>query len=88
MITRELFKSKLSALIEQAQEEYVLDLRASRSPYDAWDDNEVFTINELDEVYDYIKDSDEWYVDIYENVPDDRGGCAYYLGESLVSWEE
>ena len=33
MITRELFKSKLSALIEQAQEEYVLDLRASRSPY-------------------------------------------------------
>lgn len=86
-MTREEFKTRLSALIEQEQGEYVLDLRAGRSPYKVNEDNEVFCIGELDEAYDFINGSEEWYVDIYENVPDEFGGSAYFTGEALVSWE-
>ena len=82
-MTREEFKTRLSALIEQEQGEYVLYLRAAKLN----EDNAIFCITELDEAYDFINGSEEWYVDIYENVPDELGGSAFFTGEALVSWE-
>lgn len=61
------------ALAEQSKDEgNVLDLRVARMPYDAIKDNEVFSLDELDEVWDFIRGSGEWYVDIYENIKGDN----------------
>lgn len=82
-MTREDFKAGLSALIEKEQGEYVLDLRVERAPYDVRHDNAIFSLKEIDDAYDFVKDSDDWFVDIYDNVPDECGGHANYTGATL-----
>lgn len=74
----------LGRMIAEEQEENVLDLRIAKAPYCA-KNNEVFGINELDEAYDYVKDSSEWYVDIYDNVWIGKFGHANYIGRTLWS---
>lgn len=85
---KEAFKVALLNQIEKAKEEQtegaVLDLRAGRSPYKVNKDSGIFSLNEIDDVYEFIKDSEEWFVDIYENIPDMNS--AFYFGRSIVSW--
>lgn len=88
IMTREEFKTRLSAMVADEQGALTLDLRAFRHPYIVNEDNEIFGINELDEAYDFVKDSEEWYVDIYVNTPDEFGGHADFTGEALTSWSE
>lgn len=63
----------------------VLDLRAGRSPYHPWDDLEVFSLDEVADIYDFVKDSEEWYVDVYENIVGENR--AEFTGFAVVSWE-
>ena len=71
-------------MIADEQGENVLDLRIGKAPYCARN-NEVFDIHELDEAYDYVKDSQEWFVDIYENNDDGRFRWAEFTGSALLS---
>lgn len=48
----------------------VLDLRASRAPYKNWNDETIFNVDEVQEAWDFVKDADEWFIDIYENFRD------------------
>ena len=73
-----------NALTELHDKRNVLDLRASRSPYDVWDDNEVFATSEIREAYDFIKDAEEWYVDIYENFVGEN--YAEFTDFAVASW--
>ena len=52
-------------------------------PYDVREDNEIFALDELDEVWDFIRGSGEWYVDIYENISGDNR--AEYTGFAITS---
>jgi hypothetical protein len=63
----------------------VLDLRASRSPYKVNIDNEVFALSEVREAYDFIKDAEEWFVDIYENYVGEN--YAEFTDFAVASWE-
>ena len=73
-MTREEFKAIMAELVAQAERECdnPIDLRASRSPYHPWHDNEVFCIDDLDSAYDFVESSEEWYIDIYENYTDEN----------------
>lgn len=83
---RELFKRMLSDLIagEQRTGEYPLDLRAGKAPF-SHKDNEVFSIDDLDGVYNYVKDSKEWFVDIYANTLIGKFPHADFTGCALTS---
>ena len=76
----------LSQLIadEQGQGEYLLDLRAGKTPF-TYKDNDIFDINDLDGVYDYVEGSKEWFVDIYANTLVDRFPHADFTGSALTS---
>lgn len=83
---RLLFKQMLGKLIAEEQGSNPLDLRVGRAPF-THKDNEVFLITELDEVYNYVRHASEWYVDVYENIWEDKIGRAEYTGSALVSSE-
>lgn len=89
-MTFEDFKDALDYQIDNAfnsryDERNVLDLRVSRSPYKVNVDNEVFGITEVKEAYDFVKDSEEWYVDIYENFVGEN--YAEFTDFAVASWE-
>lgn len=89
-MTFEDFKDALDYQIDCAyntryDERNVLDLRASRSPYHVWDDNEVFGLSEVREAYDFIKDAEEWFVDVYENYVGEN--YAEFTDFAVASWE-
>lgn len=90
MMTFEDFKDALDYQIDNAfnsryDERNILDLRVSRSPYKVNVDNEVFGITEVKEAYDFVKDADEWYVDIYENFVGEN--YAEFTDFAVASWE-
>ena len=76
----------LSQLIadEQGQGEYLLDLRANKTPY-TYKDSDVFAIEDLDGVYDYVEGSEDWFVDIYTNTIIGKYPHADYTGSTLTS---
>lgn len=90
-MTRTEFELRLSALISLALKETSegnpIDLRASREPYDVVEDNEIFDAYhpDYDEMYEWIKDADEWYIDIYENFNEENR--AEFMDITLCSWE-
>lgn len=89
-MTFEDFKDALDYQIDNAfnsryDERNILDLRVSRSPYKVNVDNEVFGITEVKEAYDFVKDADEWYVDIYENFVGEN--YAEFTDFAVASWE-
>lgn len=89
-MTREQFKSRLSELIQRERGEgYTLDLRASRSPYRVNEDNDIFGLcdAEMDRAYDFVKDAEEWYVDVYANTPDEFGGHADFIRSTLWCYD-
>ena len=66
-------------------ERNVLDLRVGRFPYKVNVDIDVFSITEINDVYDFIKDAEEWYVDVYENFVGEN--YAEFTGFAVASWE-
>lgn len=81
------FKEEILNMIENGVDsQNVYDMRAWRSPYDTFEDYETFAISQIDDVYEFVKDADEWYVDLYENFTINNIGCAEYTGYSVVSW--
>lgn len=48
----------------------VLDLRAFKAPYDLWKNQGIYCISEIQDAWEFVKDSDEWFIDIYENFRD------------------
>lgn len=88
-MTLEQFSERISQEVESAKEILTdgnsLDLRAGRSPYDVIEDNAIFGLCEAKEIYDFVKDSEEWYVDVYENFVGEN--CAEFTGFAVVSWE-
>lgn len=63
-----------------------LDFRAYKAPYTNTDCHECFDICEIEQMWDFIKDAEEWYVDIYENwVEDNR---AEFVDRCIASWEK
>lgn len=67
----------------------VLDLRGARYPYHTWDDAFVTEIDDLDFVWEFLKDSVEGYVDIYENLYEDEYAvftdCAVWVEKTKES---
>ena len=53
---------------EKLDERNVLDLRGERYPCHPVDDSFVTEIDNLDFVWEFLKDAEEVYVDIYENI--------------------
>lgn len=87
-MTYETFREEMLNVIENgADSQEIYDFRAWRSPYDTFEDYETFSLEQIDEVYDFVKDADEWYVDLYENFTINGIGCAEYTGYSVASWE-
>lgn len=87
-MTYETFREEMLNVIENgADSQEVYDFRAWRSPYDTIEDYATFDLKQIDEVYDFVKDADEWYVDLYENFTINGIGCAEYTGYSVTSWE-
>lgn len=86
MKARELFKSELSRLITEVKKEsdHVLDLRIEKTPW-CQQNKAIFSISEMDSAFEYIKDSQEWFVDIYENVWFGKTGTAEFTGIALLS---
>lgn len=86
--TKENFTKRVLDAIEKAKaniydERNPLDLRAARSPYDAHEDLEIFMLDQIDQAYEFIKDSDEWYVDVYENFV--GANYAEFTGHAVIS---
>lgn len=73
------------ATLDLCDERNVLDLRAFRSPYDAWEDNNIYCLSEIQDAWEFVKDADEWYVDVFENFAGEN--YAEYTGFSVASWE-
>lgn len=66
------FITKLKERIALAESEKldkrnILDLRGARYPYQSYDDYFVTEIDNLDFVWEFLKDAKEGNVDIYEN---------------------
>lgn len=76
----------LSDLIadEQGQGKYPLDLRAGKAPF-TYKDNDVFAIEDLDGVFDFVEGSKEWFVDIYANTLVGKFPHADFTGSALTS---
>ena len=81
---RELFKQMLSDIIATEQGEKPLDLRAGKAPF-TYKDYDVFDINDLDGVYDFVEGSEDWFVDIYANTLVGKFPHADYTGTALTS---
>lgn len=80
------FIGELNNLLASAREKLgqdaILDLRASREPYEVNLDDYDCQPKDAEQLWDWLKDAEgEWFVDIYENVPEDKS--AYYTGFSL-----
>lgn len=82
------FRTKLQKQIDFAFEEKdrdnVIDLRVWRAPYDAIKDYYLTDTDDIDGIYEFIKESEEWYVDIYENINGENR--AEFTGFAVVSW--
>lgn len=74
------------ALAEKAKNssENVLDLRVTRYPY-YFDDTKIFSRHQICEVYEFIKDAPNWYVDIYENLAGEN--MAVYTDYSVIGMQ-
>ena len=53
---------------EKLDKRNVLDLRGARYPYHPVDDSFVTEIDNLDFVWEFLKDANDGYVEIYENL--------------------
>ena len=90
-MTFEEFKERILNEIESANEELdnvlnILDLRAGRTPFNVIKDYDIFLTSDLEDAWNFVKDAEEWYVDVYENYIGENH--AMYTGFSVASWTE
>lgn len=88
-MTFEEFKDALLYEIDNAtdmldDERNVLDIRAGRYPYKVNEDIDIFCLSDIHDVWEFVKDAEEWYVDIYENYAGEN--CAEFTGFAVTSW--
>jgi hypothetical protein len=88
-MTYEEFKDALLYEIENAtdmldDEKNVLDLRAGRYPYNVIKDVDIFSLHDIHDAWEFVKDAEEWYVDVYENYAGEN--YAEFTGFAVVSW--
>ena len=79
---KERIRRAIDALEDDAN---IIDVRISRSPYHPVKDMDIFPIcpPNYEEMWDFIKDADEWYADFYENFAGEN--CAEYMDITLAS---
>ena len=82
------FKDAVDYQIDNAtdtlyDERNVLDLRVGRHPYKVNVDNDIFATNDIRSAYDFVKDAEEWYVDVYENFAGEN--YAEFTGFAVAS---
>ena len=63
-----------------------IDLRASWYPYRTNIDNWDGVMDNVEELWEKIKDAEEWYVDLYENDLDEYR--AEFTDCCVASWQE
>ena len=70
------FMALLKAEIDRAEskkgENNVLDLRGFRFPQESWKDEWIGNITALEDAWEFVKDAEEWYIDIYENLHEEE----------------
>ena len=78
---------EIASLKAELGQDAILDCRAVKT-IGAFEESEVFALNELDELWNWLNTAyaegdtpDEWFVDIYENIPEDKS--AYYTGNTI-----
>lgn len=68
---------------EKSDNRNVLDLRGTRFPCQSQDDYFVTEIDDLDFIWEFLKDAKEGYVDIYENLYEEEfavfADCAVWI---------
>lgn len=67
---------------EKLDKRNVLDLRGARYPYHPVDDSFVTEIDNLDFVWEFLKDAHDGYVEIYENLHE----AGYAVFTDCVVW--
>lgn len=88
------FKESVLCEIDKAESERTenteaFDLRVAKHPYRTNTDFDTFSTSELWDVWNFVKDSREWYVDVYENIKDDDGfRHAEYSGFAVMGTEK
>lgn len=75
----------IASALSEMGEGNTIDLRANRYPYDVRNDYCVYSIIEVEDAWDFVKDAEEWYVDIYENMNSE--GRAEYADYAVTSWD-
>jgi hypothetical protein len=88
-MTKKEFTERVLKEIEGAKEDLydeknVLDLRVARYPYKVNEDNDIYACSDIDDAYEFVKDAEEWYVDVYENLYGKNE--AVYTGFCVCSW--
>lgn len=89
MTYKEFKDSVVNAIVDAERtlgEGNIFDLRVFRAPYKTNIDNAIFMVCEIQDAWDFVKDSEEWFIDIYENVFDEDGfGHAEYTDFTIWS---
>ena len=81
-VTRQINK----ALGDRVSPSHVLDLRLFVHKGGIDDIYKIFDIEALDDLYDIVKNERSWYIDIYENLDNNRGSfCTDYCVIQLAN---
>lgn len=84
------FKDSVLVEIDKAESERTQNtlgfhFKVGRDPYVTNVDTNTFMTNEIWDVWNFVKDRPEWFVDVYEDIKDDDGfGHAEYTGCSVL----
>ena len=86
------FKSKVCngarrAIDALTNDDNIIDIRASRSPYDPVKDTAIFGFAPLNhkEMWNFVKDAEEWSLDFYENHAE--ANYAEFMDIAVTSWK-
>lgn len=63
-----LLKAEIDRAESKKGENNVLDLRGTRFPHQSWKDEWIGNVTDLEDAWEFVKDAEEWYIDIYENL--------------------
>ena len=79
-----LMQENIGYALEELSKGNTLDLRVNRTPYHAIRDYTICSIDDIESAWEFIKDAEEWYVDIYENMVSE--GRAEFADYAVASW--
>ena len=43
-----------------------------RFPHQSWKDEWIGDVTDLEDAWEFVKDAEEWYIDIYENLHEEE----------------